>query len=570
MEINKTCNSMSRFMIFVFLISSFVAAGQPPVPADLPAAKTMGFFLDDWQPKKFTIPDYQEVTTSPENHDTAYYQVTIDVSRVITRIPPSEFGHNANTWMTPMVNQPVFLRHVNNLQPHIIRFPAGSGSDLYFWNRRTGDLPPDVPPLLTDMNGTKKAPGFFFGKPASHFSASLDNYYEMLRLTGSSGLFTVNYGYARYGTGPNPVAAAAHLAADWVRYDHGRTHYWEIGNENNGNWEWGYRIDTTKNKDGQPEFLTGQLYARHFKVFADSMRKAAAETGSRIYIGAVTAEADALPFQTNLVRTWNAGMMKEINDYADFYVVHNYFTPYENNSDAATILRRAATVPSMMMNYVTRSLTDQGAALKPIAMDEWNMFAVHSRQQVSTVSGVFAVIVVGEALKNKYGLAARWDMLNGWAGGDDHGLFSAGDEPGVQGWSPRPSFYYLYFMQKMIGDRLLDARTRGDSSIRSYCSGFSSGEIGVTLVNTSGKARTVEIKTGAYPVGRRFYWYSLKGGSDNGDFSRKVFVNDHGTDAVAGGPSDYATLKAMSSLTAKGIRVEVPALGAVCLVIDRQ
>jgi hypothetical protein len=160
--------------------------------------------------------------------------------------------------------------------------------------------------------------------------------------------------------------------------------------------------------------------------------------------------------------------------------------------------------------------------------------------------------------------------LNGWAGGDDHGLFSAGDEPGVQGWSPRPSFYYLYFMQKMIGDRLLDARTRGDSSIRSYCSGFSSGEIGITLVNTSDKARTVEIKTGAYPVGRRFYWYSLKGGSDNGDFSRKVFVNDHGTDAVAGGPSDYATLKAWSSLIAKGIRVEVPALGAVCLVIDRR
>jgi len=80
----------------------------------------------------------------------------------------------------------------------------------------------------------------------------------------------------------------------------------------------------------------------------------------------------------------------------------------------------------------------------------------------------------------------------------------------------------------------------------------------------------VEIKTGDYPVGRRYYWYSLKGGNDNGDFSRKVFVNDHSTDAVAGGPSDYATLKARSSLTAKGIRVEVPAIGAVFLVIERK
>ena len=79
----------------------------------------------------------------------------------------------------------------------------------------------------------------------------------------------------------------AHLAADWVRYDNGRTKLWEIGNENFGSWEWGYRIDPALNKDGQPEFVTGALYAQHFKVFADSMRKAAADVGSTIYIGAV-------------------------------------------------------------------------------------------------------------------------------------------------------------------------------------------------------------------------------------------------------------------------------------------
>ena len=64
----------------------------------------------------------------------------------------------------------------------------------------------------------------------------------------------------RYGTSANPVAAAAHLAADWVRYDNGRTKFWEIGNESYGNWEAGYSIDVSKNKDGQPEFITGALY----------------------------------------------------------------------------------------------------------------------------------------------------------------------------------------------------------------------------------------------------------------------------------------------------------------------
>jgi hypothetical protein len=53
----------------------------------------------------------------------------------------------------------------------------------------------------------------------------------MLQQTNNKGMITVNYGYARYGTGTNPAAKAAHLAADWVRYDNGRTKYWEIGNE---------------------------------------------------------------------------------------------------------------------------------------------------------------------------------------------------------------------------------------------------------------------------------------------------------------------------------------------------
>ncbi|MEI9807588.1 MAG: hypothetical protein WDO16_06715 [Bacteroidota bacterium] len=223
------------------------------------------------------------------------------------------------------------------------------------------------------------------------------------------------------------------------------------------NWEWGYRIDQSLNKDGQPEFLTGTLYAQHFKVFADSMKKAATEIGRQIYIGAVTAEAPATEsWQTNTLRTWNTGMMTGISNKADFYVVHNYFTPYDQNSNASVVLSSALSVPGTMINYVTQTLQANGATVKPIAMDEWNMWAKDSKQQVSNVSGAFAVLVMGEALKNKYGMAARWDLLNGWSDGNDHGLFSAGDEPGISKWTPRPSFYYMYYFQKMLGDRLVN------------------------------------------------------------------------------------------------------------------
>ena len=437
-------------IFFLFSCSKKAGTSSPPVtpPADTtvviqPAidpsvANTIGFFLDDWQPKTFTTPAYNEspVVASPVS------TVTLDASSIITKVPLSVFGHNAVWWMGPVAAEPKFIAPITNLQPHIIRFPGGSASDAYFWNALQDVNPPDAPAIFTKDDGTKEASGFSYGKTTYNWQCNLDNYYSMLQQTNNKGIITINYGYARYGTGANPVASAAHLAADWVRYDNGRTQLWEIGNENYGNWEWGYRIDVSANKDGQPEFLTGALYGKHFKVFADSMQKAAAEIGKKIYIGAVTAEAPAPEsWQTATRKTWNEGMMPAVNGKADFYVAHNYFTPYNTNADAYTILSSALSQSPTMMNYITQTLQSYGSTVKPVVMDEWNITSNTNKQQVSNVSGVFATLVMGETIKNKYGMAARWDLLNGWNNGDDHGLFSAGDEPGVDKWSPRPSFY---------------------------------------------------------------------------------------------------------------------------------
>lgn len=547
----------------------------PPVPGDTtivpgvdPAiANTIGFFLNDWSVKTFTPPAY-DVADIPAS---AVNTVTIDATSIITKIPLSEFGHNAVWWMGPVAGDSKFVDPVNNLHPHIIRFPGGSSSDVYFWNAQQGVNPADAPAMITDENGVKKDPGYAFGKTNYNWQCSLDNYYSVLQQTNNKGIITINYGYARYGTGTNPVAAAAHLAADWVRYDNGRTQLWEVGNENYGNWEWGYRIDRSLNQDGQPEFLTGTLYAQHFKIFADSMKKAATEIGKQINIGAVTVESPANePWQTNTVKTWNTGMMTGINNKADFYVVHNYFTPYDQNSSASVILSSALSVPETMINFVTQTLQTNGAAVKPIAMDEWNMWAKDSKQQVSNVSGVFAVLVMGEALKNKYGMAARWDLLNGWSNGNDHGLFSSGDEPGISKWTPRPGFYYMYYFQKMLGDRLVNNTVTGSINIKAYSSTYTSGQVNVTLVNVSATPQNVEVKMKNFYKGNRFYWYNLEGSNDNGEFSRKVLVNGNGPDVVAGGPENYTTLKARSAVTVNGIRVTVPAWGAVIMAVDKK
>jgi hypothetical protein len=406
------------------------------------------------------------------------------------------------------------------------------------------------------------------GKNTANWTISIDKYYSMLQQTGNQGMITVNYGYARYSTATNPVASAAHLAADWVRYDNGRTKYWEIGNECNGTWEAGYRINTANNKDGQPAIITGALYGQHVKVFIDSMKKAAQEIGKTIYIGTYILEAQPAAWQTATDQSWNAGVLPQVNNATDYYIIHSYYTPYQTNATATEILNTATNNTLGMVNFYQNTINTAGNITKPVALTEYNITSMGSKQQVSFVNGMHATILLGEAIKNKYGMAARWDLANAYSNGDDHGLFNIGDEPGVVKWNPRPAFYYMYYFQQYMGDRMLGSTVTGN--ILAYASSFTSGQKAVILVNRSTTAEVVNVTLKNATPGARYYWHTLTGGADNGEFSAKVYVNGEGPTEPTGGPSStYTTIKASSASTAGGVTVAMPARSVVCVVIDK-
>ncbi|HUR09811.1 MAG TPA: hypothetical protein VM012_00490 [Flavitalea sp.] len=538
--------------------------GPDPTPIDPPISTTIGFFLNDWKPKTFTAPPFQE-TALPSSQATV--NISVDAADIITKIPPPITGQNANSWMTQIVTETALMNHLTNIRPGVIRFPGGSISDMYFWNALPNQKPTDVPDTLLDANGNKSSAYYWVGKNTDSWTISLDNYYNLLQQTGSPGMITVNYGYARYGTSIDPVAQAAHLAADWVRYDNGRTKYWEIGNECNGTWEAGYRINTATNQDGQPAIITGALYGNHVKIFTDSMKKAAQETGKTIYISAYLLEKQPEGWQSATDQTWNAGVLSQSNNSADYYTIHSYYTAYQTNASATEIINTAAANTTAMINYVKTSISNAGATLKPIALTEWNIFSQGSMQQVSFINGMHGTILMAEAIKNKYGQTSRWDLANGWSSGNDHGLFNIGDEPGVSKWNPRPAFYYLYYFNKMMGDRMLNT-TVLTNNILAYASSFTSGGKGLILVNKETTAVTagITIKNGSH--GARIYWYTLTGGTDNGEFSRKVLVNGIGPTEISGGPASYATLKANSALVPGAIKVSLPGRSVVFLVIE--
>jgi len=531
-------------------------------------ALTQGFFLtNSWQAKTFTAPSSTMSTSKP---DVSNIQVNIDMSQIVTKVSPLIFGNNTNPFMGPIVTQTALMSSLTTLSPNILRFPGGSLSDIYFWNQSSAG-PADAPAQLLDNTGTASAAGYWFGNNTASWTMTLDNYYTLLQQTKATGLITVNYGYARYGTSAHPDQAAAHLAAQWVRYDNGRTKYWEIGNELYGNWEAGYEINTATNQDGQPQVITPTIYGTHFKVFADSMRAAAKQVGATIQIGIVLT-SDNSGSAGGAVDNWNAGVLAAAGNTPDFFVVHNYYTPYNQNSTADVILATPVSSTAAVTNFIKSSATSAGVTQKPIAMDEYNIQAVGSDQQVSQIAGVHGVMVLGEALKNQVSMASRWDLANSWANGDDMGLFNnssqtSSSEPGAPAWNARPAYYYYYYFQQYFGDRMVGSTVTGSNSILSYASMFSSGQAGDILVNTSSSDQTVSIGISNFLPGTNYYYYVLTGGTD-GTFSRKVMVNGNGPSGASGGPSGFLTIPPVAAAQKGGINVVVPAYGVVYLVAD--
>src|SRR6185503_17983963 len=185
---------------FLFYSCSKKTTQPTPPPTDTttvnpqvdPAlAPTIGFFMDDWEPKNFTTPT--SFTAAPLATG-AMFSVTVDRSNVITKIPRSIAGNNANIWMSQMVTESSLMDQLTTLHSHIIRFPGGSLSDVFFWNAPVNTPPADAPANLVQANGSTVAAGYWYGTNTQSWTCTVDNDYTMLQQTNNKGMITVNYG----------------------------------------------------------------------------------------------------------------------------------------------------------------------------------------------------------------------------------------------------------------------------------------------------------------------------------------------------------------------------------------
>jgi len=451
--------------------------------------------LEQSEDRTFEIPD--NIQDQTLNTGSSSIKITIDKNTVLAPVLSTQFGVNSNfRSKNGLVNRAHLYEQFGSF-----RFPAGSGSDIYFWD--------GVRPSFHQSFG-------FYSGTAGNF-LDPEHYAEFKKNSNGEGSIVVNYGYARYGA-DEPRAARVQKAADYaagfvrkMNIDlNADIKYWEVGNEIYGGWESGHEV----NDRG---IVTGKEYGEDFCVFADAMKAVDPD----IKVGAVLySKADS----------WNRQVIIEVKDHADYFIVHHYFNNIQGSeaSKAATV---GLQTDMQEIQKYAKVFTGKPAGYFPVNLTEFNS---QGEQTITISNGLFVADALGTIVKNHYNLTTIW--VNEWSlsNNETHGIIAKGD-PNQANYTVRPSYTPYYYYGKCFGDQMIKSEVTGSDDIRVYASKYSSDEIGIVAINFSDEDKKVNFENVAdYDT---VYWYTVNAENTNAG-NTKFYVNGETSTTTGGGPEN--------------------------------
>lgn len=509
------------------------------------AQKAFDEFYIDKTFEKFNDFDKKALSNStPTTH------IQIKPDKIINQVRQSIFGQNAAGFHGNLNTNALREQNWKNGGFSILRFPGGNGSNQFFWD---GILPNTI-----QTESVLKGDNNNLIKGNIGWMLETSEFPNLLTFMDAKGIVCVNVGYAFYGTSADPIETAAQYAADWVKHYNIERNlnikYWELGNENYGPWQAGFDL-------GSPE-----KYGEVCLKFIEKMKA----VDSTIQIGVNFFEGDG-GFNKPQGKDWNEKVFPIVQDVMDFAIVHHYPHPNTNRNDIteSEIYKAVDEVDKTLewFHRQTETYTNKPAGYYPIAITEYN--ARTGVREISRTNALFTTLMLGKyASHNDYAAAMQWDLQNGYTESlGDHGA-TANNDPFLPKGSPNPSFYAHFYMQRYFGDHVIES-TSDNPDVVVFPTTFSSGEMGLILVNTSATTQTIEIDLGNFPIGERMYWHTING--DESDFDRTIYINNQGpsnrfnlgqtytsgtrteiatafdTNGV-GGPENYASILPFSSV----------------------
>jgi alpha-L-arabinofuranosidase len=409
------------------------------------------FFVDDVSLEFAPPPSVVNVTVSPRER--------------IRKVDRRMFGLNAAVWdgayASPNTQQ--LLTELNN---QALRFPGGSLSDVYHWQ-------------------TNMSEGQTF-----EWATSFDEFIQIAGATHAATYITANYG-----TGTPEEAAA------WVRYANKvkRTNvrYWEIGNENYGNWE---ADNNARPHDPVTYANRFQEYWRQMKAVDPSIKIGAVVVIGEDAFANYPDEVVTNP-RTGLTHSgWTPVMLDRLRQLGvtpDFVVYHRYEQGPGGESDlfllnsAASWANDATALRQMLSDYLGTN-----ARRVELAVTEHNsVFSNPGKQTTSLVNGLFYADAVGNLLKTEFNAMLWWDLRNGQEGGNnnsttlygwrrygDYGIVNATDPAGPA--DRYPTFYVNKLLKYFARGGENVVKTSSDyGSLATYAVRTEDGALRLLIIN---------------------------------------------------------------------------------------
>ena len=221
------------------------------------------------------------------------------------------------------------LELIKQIKPPIIRWPGGNFASGYNWKDGIGD--PDKRPTRWD---------YAWNAP-EYNDFGTDEYLQFCKEVECEPLICINAG----------ALGTVKEAAEWVSYCKGKVKYWDIGNEQYGNWQLGH--------------IDAETFAQKSLKFIKAMRKIDPE----IKVVGCGVPADSF-------NHWNEPLVKIAGRELDYLSVHDYTG--SNSKDENYLYHFIVGAPVR----IEKMLADTIACIQKLspekkiflAFDEWNVW----------------------------------------------------------------------------------------------------------------------------------------------------------------------------------------------------
>jgi len=410
--------------------------------------------------------------------------VNVNATSVLGTVGARHFSVNTAIWDN-VFDTSTTINAMTEAGVKGLRFPGGSASDEYHWATGKNDA------------GTVT------------WATNFDMFAHVATSVGAAPAVFIT---ANYGTG------TAQEAADWVRYSNVTKNYgfkyWEIGNENYGNWE-------TDHNTRPNDPVT---YATRFKDYFTQMK--AVDPTIKIGCPVVVGEDSYANYADESVtnpRTgtahggWTAvvlSTLKSLGITPDFVAYHYYAQGPGAEGDAGLLASSnnwagdAANLRQQLSDYLGASATN----VEITCTENNSVYSNPGKQTTSLVNGLFMADSFCQLMKTEFKAMVWWDWRNGqetgnnnssslygWRNYGNYGVLDA-SVPSLPA-NRYPTYYALKLLQYFArpGDQVVSASSNY-VGIGAHAVKHPDGSLSVLLVNKH--------PSSSYPVSISFSGYT--------------------------------------------------------------